>query len=177
MSIIDMVKTAQNIPPQLSKIVCLGLEHFCHKEEQAKATGKAVDKMDNAQKLEFAKALVAAIRSAQGHSESEEGKLAQEELVQLFGKSILECPAVTSDSGLFFTLTGNGRQFRAWYGSFNGVSDEHFDSCGTGCVFTACAEDQNVLREWITPIIDGRCEWKSSSCSGTVWMGFSRRRW
>ena len=174
MSIIDMVKTAQNIPSQRSKRVCLDLVHFIRQEEQADTTRKAVDKMDNDQKLEFAKALVAAILSAQGRSKSEEGKLAQGELVQLFGKSILECPAVTSDSGLFFTLTGDGLQFRAWYGSFGSINANHFDSCGTGCAFTAYAEDREVLKEWIKSLIDGRCEWKSSSCSGTVWMGFVR---
>lgn len=59
--------------------------------------------------------------------------------------------------GLIFTLTGNGRQLRCWYGKPGAVGLKHCDSCGAGLLFGVYGESENV-RKYIDALLNER--WK-----------------
>jgi hypothetical protein len=170
--ITDIVKNAQAKPVQVlpvSRNVRLCID-WLGRNDETHATEAAIGKMDNDQVQQFAKLLLDTI-TATRDNEADKGKKAKEELTALFGKEILEHAAVTqSRDGFFFSLTGEGKQFRAWYAPFGSVTRSHFDSCGTGCVFAATSDSPEALREWITLFVARKAEWKSDYL-GSVWMG------
>lgn len=46
-----------------------------------------------------------------------------------------ECVSVRRERSEMFTLTGDGRQLRVWYGFPGRISYDHVDSCGYGLLF------------------------------------------
>lgn len=148
--------------------VCLSISNA-----QADATERAVSRMSNAGRQEFSKMLLETISAT--HDKDTKGS-AEEHLINLFGAEILKHAVITqSRDGFFFSLTGEGTQFRAWYAPFGCVTSEHFDSCGTGCVFSAYCQNPEVLKEWIAPFVSHKLKWKSDFF-GCVWIGHHIRR-
>jgi len=161
----EIVKNAQE--KQASVSLYIG---WLGKNDEAHVTENAICKMDNDQKQQFAKLLLDAIMATRDN-EADKRKKTEDELVALFGKEILKHEVVTqSRDGFFFSLTREGTQFRAWYALFGSVTRQHFDSCGTGCVFSASCENPEVLKDWLAPFVAHKVEWKSDSF-GRVWIG------
>ncbi|MEI6810973.1 MAG: hypothetical protein WCK60_02915 [Candidatus Nomurabacteria bacterium] len=103
----------------------------------------------------------------------EEEKENKEKLVALFGKEILNI-ASFNHPRFFFSLTEKGTEFRAWYGAFNSVSDDQFDSFGgSGLAFSATCDNPQVLRKWITPFIAKKTKWGSNGL-GSLWIASDR---
>lgn len=177
MKITELVGKIQSIPVQpatVSRVVRLSVELSIYSSEK-KATMAAVGRMKNEDVQQFAELLIGTIVATRDNEVETRAK-AKEELIALFGKEILEHAAVTeSRDGFFFSLTGEGKQFRAWYAPFGTVSYNHFDSCGTGCLFSAECDSPEALMEWITPLVARKAEWKSTTHRGSVWIGYESR--
>lgn len=52
----------------------------------------------------------------------------------------------TIGQSLIYTLTGNGKQFRCWYGMPGAIGREHCDSCGEGLLFGIYGPRESVKK-------------------------------
>jgi hypothetical protein len=154
----------------VSREVDLGIDYL-GSGSQVGVVQATIRKMDNDQKAQFVLALIQTL-SDMRHYELAKKEAARSELVELFGEEILKHPAVLSKDGFFFTLTADGRQFRGWYAPFGSVSRGHFDSCGSGCFFSAGCQHSKTLESWLLPIVGGRIMWSSNY--GKLWMSHGR---
>ncbi len=129
----------------------------------------AFHKMINLELGTFASELIKLVAECHDN-DAETSQKARGVLQDLFGEKVLSDEAITSRNGFFFTLTSDGKQFRAWYSTFGRVTPGHFDSCGSGCLFTATCESPETLKEWITPLLIRKVEFESKFL-GKIWIG------
>lgn len=173
--ITEIVKNIQAKPAQVvpvSRDVRLDINFLGGNDEaETKATVAAVRRMNNDELQQFAKLLKDTILATRNY-EADKRTKAEEELTTLFGKEVLKHAAVTqSRDGFFYSLTREGTQFRCWYASFGSVTRNHFDSCGSGCLFSAECDSHEALKDWITPFVTDMAEWESARHCGRIWMG------
>lgn len=167
--ITELVEAAKTVKDPVSGVVSLCVD-WLGRNDETHATEAAIRKMDNNQSQALAVGLLKIISETRNQDAVKKSE-AEKELTTLFGKEILQHAAVQeSRDGFFFSLTANGKQFRAWYAPFGRVTREHFDSCGTGCVFSAHCDSPDVLRKWLSPFVAQKAEWESGDF-GSIWMG------
>ena len=173
--ITKLIATAAALPVPVSTIVRLHLERNHSSTDQQQATTRAVNKMDNDQKQQFALELIRTIMDANGFGLNEKAA-AEEELTTLFGRDYLADPSVCeSRDGFFYSLTARGEQFRVWYAPFCTVEFHHLDSQGSGCLLSANCDSAETLKEWLKPFIKGMVEWQSDG--SRLWIGRHRGGW
>ncbi len=86
-----------------------------------------------------------------GHSAEPEARKNENELEEL--RKILG-PEKENHFGhwLVFTLSGDGKQFRCWYGQPGVIRHEHVDSCGQGLLFHVYG-DRNDIALFINDLL------------------------
>jgi len=106
----------------------------------------ALQNMGEADRLEFLKVLLDHWRGAWYNSSDREIHMTQ--LRKVFGENTRE----DIGSGLLYTLTADGRQFRCWNGIPGVISKNHVDSCGADLVLGVYGEPVNV-KKYIVAIL------------------------
>jgi hypothetical protein len=96
---------------------------------EVKRVNVALRNMDDEKRIQFLSNMLKLWNGAFYNASDRAAKMV--ELRKIFGGSMDD----TIGLSLIYTVTGNGKQFRCWYGKPGAIGHEHCDSCGEGLLF------------------------------------------